>query len=419
MNIKTKKTNNHLTIVDLFAGAGGLSEGFQRKGFKIVAYVEKDKYACETLLTRHIYHQLKNEKCEKIYYDYLKGRISKEDFYKKFNSINPVINEEISDKTIVSIEKSIRDNMKLMKVKSIDVFIGGPPCQAYSIVGRARDPYGMKNDPRNILYKYYVTLLKKFRPKMFVFENVPGILSAGNGKLWNDVKLYFKNAGYDIAFKILDASDFMVLQKRRRVILIGWKKDKKLYYPDFHFIKHNYFVRDILIDLPHLKSGQCIEVGDYISEPTEYLQKTGIRTENDILIQHTTRLLSKNNIKIYNNVVKLWKIKHKRFKYSDLPDNLKTHKNVNSFTDRFKVVCDDLQYSHALVAHIAKDDRYYMHPDIKQKRNLSVREAARIQSFSDNYKFEGPRTSQLIQIGNAVPPLMAEKIAEKIKEMLN
>jgi len=409
---------NQFNVIDLFAGAGGLSEGFQRQGFKIVAYVEKDKYACETLLTRHIYWELKKGKREVIYYKYLKGLINKEDLYDCLKTVNPVINMEMSDATLPEIIKSIKINMKELNTETIDIFIGGPPCQAYSLVGRARDPYRMEKDPRNMLYKYYIELLKEFNPKMFIFENVPGILSAAKGKLWKDVQSYFRRAGYEIGFRMLDASDFMVLQKRKRVILMGWRENLNLSYPDFKRIAHNYVVKDILVDLPLLKPGDNLEVGDYESGPSDYLKKTGIRADRDILIQHTTRPLNKTDRQIYKRAIKLWKDKKQRLNYGKLPSSLKTHKNQKSFTDRFKVVVDNSSYSHTMVAHIAKDGHYYIHPDKKQLRSISVREAARIQSFPDNYKFEGPRTAQLKQIGNAVPPLMAEIIAEEIKEMI-
>lgn len=406
------------TMVDLFAGAGGLSEGFHRQGFNIVAYIEKDRYACETLLTRHLYWKLKKKGHEKIYYDYLKDAISRNELYRHTGEVNPIICMEISDITLPHIIKSVRGNIKRLNVQDIDIFIGGPPCQAYSLVGRARDPYNMEHDPRNILYGYYVKLLKKFKPQMFIFENVPGILSAGKGRLWKDVQTYFREAGYEIDFRILDASHFMVLQKRKRVILIGWKKNLKYSYPIFDTIPHNYIVRDVLSDLPLIHPGQRIEKCEYKSEPSECLAKTGIRAEKDILIQHVTRPLKEHDREIYRIGINLWKNERRRLRYNELPDCLKTHRNEKSFTDRFKVVADDMPYSHTLVAHIAKDGHYYIHPDIIQTRSISVREAARLQSFPDNYKFEGPRTAQLTQIGNAVPPLMAEKIAEKIKEIL-
>lgn len=410
--------NKKISVIDLFAGSGGISEGFHRQGYNIVAYIEKDRYACETLLTRYIYWVLKKKGNKNVYYDYLKGSLNKEALYTYVNSFNPVINIEISDAMLPQIIKSIKKNMKVLNIKNIDVFIGGPPCQAYSLIGRARDAYNMEHDPRNLLYKYYVALLKEFRPEVFVFENVNGILSAGNGKLWEDVQSYFRNAGYEVDFRVLDASNFMVLQKRKRVILIGWRKKLRLSYPLFDKVRHNYLVRDLLLDLPPLQPGQTIDVGNYNSEPSEYLIKTGIRTDRDILIQHAVRPLNENDRQIYKIAIKLWRKSYKRLIYSDLPESLKTHRNARSFLDRFKVVADDLPYSHTIVAHIAKDGHYYIHPDINQARSISVREAARLQSFPDNYKFEGPRTAQLTQIGNAVPPLMAERIAEKIKEML-
>jgi DNA (cytosine-5)-methyltransferase 1 len=407
-----------LSVVDLFAGAGGLSEGFHRQGFDIIAYVEMNKYACETLLTRHTSWELNKNGQTEVYLNYLKGKIEKQEFYKSLKIENPVINAKISDKTIPMITKTIREKMAASNIQNIDIFIGGPPCQAYSLVGRARDKGKMRWDSRKRLYQYYVKLLNEFKPKMFVFENVPGILSVAQGKLWEKVKKYFENAGYDIDFRILDSSNFMVLQKRKRVILIGWKKDSKLKYPEFEIKPHKYVVKDILSDLPALLPGKSIDYGEYASEPTEYLKMTGIRNNGGPLIQHTTRTLNKNDAKIYRIALEKWKKERVRLNYRNLPEKLKTHDNEESFLDRFKVVAEDMPYSHTLVAHIAKDGHYYIHPDENQLRSISVREAARIQSFPDDYKFEGPRTAQFTQIGNAVPPLMAEEIAAEIRNAL-
>jgi DNA (cytosine-5)-methyltransferase 1 len=406
-----------IAVVDLFAGAGGLSEGFHKQNHKMVAYVEKDRHSCNTLLTRHIYWQLARNSKRDYYLNYLKGNVGKEEFYHQLEGCNPVINAEISKKNIPMIVKNIRKNMAALGIKNIDLFIGGPPCQAYSLIGRARDPYKMEKDQRNILYKYYVELLKEFNPKAFIFENVPGILNAGKGQLFRDVCSLFKKSGYKLEKRILDSSDFMVLQKRQRVILIGWKKDCSFKYPEFKTTSHSYTVKDIFNDLPPLQPGEIIERGYYIaSEYSEYLKKMEIRKRDDILTQHITRPLTGIDRKIYKIAIKKWNEEKLRLRYDDLPEHLITHKNRKSFPDRFKVVAADLPYSHTVVAHISKDGHYYIYPDENQVRSLSVREAARLQSFPDDYYFEGPRTSILAQIGNAVPPLMAEKIAVKTKE---
>ncbi len=408
------------TFIDLFAGAGGLSEGFLRKGFIPVAHIEKDKQACLTLKTRTAYHYLREERKIETYYKYLKNEITRELLYKSVPEylLNTVINSEISESTFEGIFKRINKNLSLLGYKHIDVMIGGPPCQAYSLVGRARDPYGKERDPRNYLYQLYVKFLKIFRPYIFVFENVPGLLSAGNGALFKDVKNHFNDAGYEIDYKLLDTHDFGVLQMRKRVVLIGWLKELELAYPDFKKDSNGYLVKDVLLDLPPLQPGDSILHGDYIASPTEYLQKYGLRNENDVLTLHITRPHNERDRQIYRMAIEMWKRERRRLKYTDIPEKYRTHKNIKSFLDRYKVVADDLPYSHTIVAHIAKDGHYYIHPDIRQLRSLSFRETARLQSFPDNYYFEGSRTSKFKQAGNAVPPLMAEKIAERIKEMI-
>lgn len=408
-----------LNYIDLFAGAGGLSEGFIRAGFNPIAHVEMNKDACDTLKTRAAYHWLIENKKKKIYTDYLKSENkSKEELWKKVpeNIINSVINTEISKETLPDIFKKIDNELGKNK---IDLIVGGPPCQAYSVAGRARKD--MDNDPRNTLYKYYVEFLKKYQPKMFVFENVPGILSAKNGKHLDNIFKAVKEAGYDLAIppkNHLNAKDFGVLQDRKRVIIIGWKKELDFTYPEFETKEHNFQVlKDLFADLKPLKNGEgTLNAVEYLKPTTEYLKQAKIRNGLDIVTQHIARPNNANDLEIYRIAVEEWN-NGKRLNYAKLPSRLIKHANTAVFTNRFQVV-NGQGVSHTVVAHIAMDGHYYIHPDKKQNRSITVREAARIQSFPDDYFFEGSRTAAFKQIGNAVPPLMAEKIAEKIKEMI-
>ncbi len=416
-------SENKLTAIDIFAGGGGLSEGFCKAGFDIINHIEQDKNAAETLRTRVMFFLLKESGLIKEYYSYLYGRIRRKDLIVKYNLDdlidNNVIRQEISEETIDDIIKRVKFSMKMRGLKNIDVLIGGPPCQAYSLVGRARDPYKMEHDKRNYLYKYYVEFLKELNPEIFIFENVPGILSAGNGKLFDDIQKYMDNVGYEINYRILNSADFMVLQNRKRVILIGWKKGNNFGYPSFERIEHNYRVKCVLDDMPTLKAGEGDEAArDYkINDINDYLRKTRIRTKSDKVINNVARPHRKVDLEIYKYAINKY-LKGERLKYTDLPEKLQFHKNRKSFLDRFKVLDQNVSASHTVVAHIAKDGHYYIHPDINQLRSLTVREVARLQSFPDNYKFEGSRTAQFIQVGNAIPPLMAEIIARKVKEIL-
>lgn len=408
-----------MNFIDLFAGAGGLSEGFIRQGFEPVAHIEMDAYAAQTLKTRAAYHYLKENGKLNIYHRYLKNQITREELYEEVDPgvLKAVLNKEISDESINDIFQTIDEGLRNQRSTMVDVLIGGPPCQAYSLVGRARDPYKKEHDPRNYLYKQYVKFLERYKPKLFIFENVPGILTAGKGKLFEDVKKIMDEAGYNIEARVLDASMFGVLQKRKRVILIGWIKGSQFFYPELDKCEHNHIVSDILNDMPALRPGETKDF-IYTSPPSDYLLKYGIRSEGDILVQHISRPHNDHDREIYRLAIEHWNNEKKRLKYTDVPEEDRTHNNITAFLDRFKVVAGDLNFSHTMVAHIAKDGHYYIHPDINQLRSLSVREAARIQSFPDNFFFEGPRTAIFTQIGNAVPPLMAEDIAKKIKMML-
>lgn len=407
-----------LKYIDLFAGAGGLSEGFIRCGFEPIAHVEMNKDACDTLRTRTAFHYLKEENRIEEYYDYVKGKISRDELWLKIpeNLIKSVINTEISPETLPSIFGKIDKQLGKQKV---DLVIGGPPCQAYSVAGRARDPKGMTEDPRNHLYKYYVEFLKRYKPKMFVFENVPGILSANNGGYLELIFEAVREAGYELDKKVLNAKHFGVLQDRKRVIIIGWKKSLKFKYPHFEENEPQYqILKDLFSDLPKIKNGQgAWGFVEYANETNDYLEKSGIRNGVNFTSQHIARPNNRNDLEIYKIAVNKWVKDNKRLNYAELPERLIKHSNTKSFTNRFQVV-NHAGISHTVVAHICADGHYYIHPDIKQNRSITVREAARIQSFPDDYFFEKSRTTSFKQIGNAVPPLMAEGIANKIKEMI-
>ncbi len=412
---------NKLNYIDLFAGAGGLSEGFIRAGFNPIAHVEMNKDACDTLRTRAAYHWLKENGQSEVYYNYLKSETkNKEEFWEQVpkNIINSVINSEISKETLANIFKDI--DIELGKNK-IDLIVGGPPCQAYSVAGRARKD--MSNDPRNTLYLHYVKFLEKYQPKMFVFENVPGILSAKNGEHLENILDAVKKAGYEVSLptnkkQYINAKDFGVLQDRKRVIIIGWKKELGLSYPEFESEENNFeILKDLFSDLKPLQNGEgTLNAVEYLKPTTEYLKQAKIRNRLDFVTQHIARPNNENDLEIYRIAVDEWN-KGKRLNYASLPSRLIKHNNTKSFTNRFQVV-NGQGVSHTVVAHIAMDGHYYIHPDKKQNRSISIREAARIQSFPDDYFFEGSRTAAFKQIGNAVPPLMAEKIAKKIKEMI-
>lgn len=403
------------TIIDLFAGAGGLSEGFCQAGFIPIAHVEMDKDACNTLRTRCCYHYLHSKGQLESYYKYIKGDISRQTLYASVpaNIIDTVINVEISNETIDCTFKKIKE---LSKGRAVDLIIGGPPCQAYSLLGRHRKE--MEDDPRTLLYLQYGKFLEEFKPKGFVFENVPGLLSAKKGEHFKNLQDYFMELGYNIHFQMLNAADYGVLQNRKRIILVGWENEQDHGFPNISTYRSEAIVNDILSDLPILKAGDVKNVSPYIGQTNTYLEKSGIRSNEDFFVtQNISRPVNENDASIYDYAIKTWNNKRVRVKYTDLPQKVRTQKNEDSFLDRFKVV-DGNGLSHTIVAHLAKDGHYYIHPCLELCRSISVREAARIQSFPDNFYFEGSRSAMFKQIGNAVPVLMAKKIAESIKDLL-
>ncbi len=413
--------NKTLNFIDLFAGAGGLSEGFIRAGYTPLAHIEMNNYACDTLRTRAAFHWLKSNNQIKKYEEYLHEKKEKEDGRKLWGQvpssvISSVIQSEIGEKTIDELFTKV-DN--LIGDKTVDIIIGGPPCQAYSVVGRARDPKNMADDPRNYLYKYYIKFLERYTPKMFVFENVPGILSAQNGVHFNDIIQGIRSAGYIVDKKKLKASDHGVLQNRERVIIIGWQEGLNVRFPDFEKEENPYTILpDLFSDLPIRQQGEgaLTEIVGYTAPASKYLRKYHIRNGFDFTTQHIARPHNPTDLEIYRRAISLWLDKKVRLNYATLPAELQNHNNKTSFLNRFQVV--DPTCCHTVVAHIAMDGHYYIYPSLEQIRSITIREAARLQSFPDDYYFEGSRSAAFKQIGNAVPVVLAEKIAEKLKEQL-
>lgn len=394
------------TFIDLFAGCGGLSEGFYREGFKALAHVEINHFACETLRTRMKHYGYKDIDKEVIEHD-----ITAEDIIEEIdNAVNG---------------------------RDVDMIIGGPPCQAYSTAGRVRDKVGMATDARNYLFESYVKILEHYRPKLFVFENVTGILSAkANGKAIFPQVIKALGKEYKVIGDpdtiLFNTANYGVPQIRKRIIIMGVRKDidgieanelyqnviKTHYDPDMPEkergkLKKYVDVRQALGDLPPVLPGEDAST-DSFNYPcdNEFLTRIGNKGISP-LMDHICR---KNNdtdrerfrVMIENH----WSFGEMRRARPDLE-----HEHARVFDNSYVVQWWELP-SKTILAHIHKDGFQFIHPDYNQARTFTVREAARIQSFPDDFVFEGSRGEKYKQIGNAVPCLFAEALAKASKKTL-
>ena len=404
-----------INIIDLFSGAGGLTEGFRNQRYKILGHVEKEKAACETLKLREAYYSLKERNKLELYNDFLNSKTSIEDLLKHVpqEKLNKILNFEISQGNIHSIF-SFFDDLG----ENVDGIIGGPPCQAYSTIGRARNASKKSSDERIYLYKFYIHFLIKYQPKFFIFENVKGLLSfrdADEEFLLPRMKKEFEEAGYSLGYEVLNTKNYGVPQSRERLIIFGVMNEKKELIQEFFknlkkYEEDEVDVKTAFQGLPSLMAGEVNN--SYTNLSNDYVEQNFLQDSKTPLTQNIARPNNSNDLAIYKIVAEAKK-NGRNIKYSDLDSRLKTHKHTDKFLDRFKALSWDSP-SYTVVAHISKDGHHYIHPDTKQNRSITVREAARLQGFPDNYYFLDSRTSAFTQIGNAVPPIFSKKMADAI-----
>jgi DNA (cytosine-5)-methyltransferase 1 len=402
-----------LTFIDLFAGCGGLSEGFLQSGkYEGLAHVEWELPMVNTLR-----HRLVN-RWEHTNEDALK-RVIHFDIQKTKELIFGKWSEETAETYGLTNHTIIKNKglKGLIGRDKVDLIIGGPPCQAYSIAGRAQDKNSMKDDYRNYLFESFVEVVKYFQPKMFVFENVPGMLSAAPGGVPVTHRIYksFNAIDYEIKAPeelksvVLDASLFCVPQKRKRVILIGIKKNSDFNLNDVYSEilkltneKKIPTVKNAIGKLPPLFPLEVSEKqdGKNISHSTTVKK----------LLHHEPRYHNQRDIKIF----KKW--------IAEGMNNRTTAEKINFYNGLMHKQSNHAKYrnlewdkpSPTIVAHLYKDGLMFIHPDEQQARSISVREAAALQSFPDDFTFLGSSAYQFKMIGNAVPVRLAESIAEGI-----
>ena len=393
-----------LNVIDLFAGCGGLAEGFLKtKGYQTLAAIDWELLPVKTLrnrLFRNYGYSLKDARKRVLHFDIQKVK----------ELLNGYDDPRYGKSTGLK---------RVVGAKEVDVVVGGPPCQAYSFAGRVQDKNGMRDDYRNYLFESYVKVVKNFKPKYFVFENVQGILSAkpGGDLITNRIRSAFSDAGYLIPedlkeTALFDLSYFGVPQKRKRVFIFGVKKGLGKSCVDSFYNK----LRSYEQETPTTSMKAFADLSEFFPSSESSTKRVSHEGEQDVDKSHVPRFHNKRDIDIFKILAE--DIKSKEYKYASSSALIelykeKVEKKSKTKFQKYNVIRED-RPSNTIPAHLHKDGLRHIHPDPKQARSITVREAARLQSFDDDFEFLGPLGSQFKMVGNAVPPKFATLIAESI-----
>lgn len=373
------------TALDLFSGAGGMSLGFAMAGFRIVAGVDRDPWAVET----HVHN---------------------------LGGVGLV-------RTLTDKEEDVRAVLGEVGVPKVDVLIGGPPCQGFARVGRGKilslvrseNPERVDEweDRRNELFKAYLAFVRVLRPKMLVMENVPDMSIYHDGQTVHRMISSLKRMGYEASPMILNAADYGVPQNRIRLFIVANRIGRQMVPPHRLHTGRPVTLRQAIGDLPRIRPEESADVLRYDGRPrTVYARMMrGWLSESDrcLIYDHTVRRYAEDDQQAFRFMAE-------GQRYTDLPPHFRRYRS-DIFDDKYHKLYWD-RPSWTITAHIARDGYKYIHPDPEQVRTITVREAARIQSFPDWFRFAGFRTNRLTQIGNAVPPLLAQAIALMFREQL-
>lgn len=405
------------TFIDLFAGCGGLSEGFYEQGMHGLAHVEWEMPMVNTLRNRLVKkwgYSTEDAKKAVIHFDIQKtDELLKGSWTKDTLSVYGKTNASI-------IAKNGIDG--LINGKKVDLIIGGPPCQAYSLAGRAQDPNSMKEDYRNYLFESFVKVVDHYKPKVFVFENVPGMLSAKPGDILVIERICkaFDEIGYEIRSpkdmknSIYSAADFGVPQERKRIIIFGVDKKSKYSVENFYasldkliLTESKKTVRDAIGDMPKFRP---------LKEPYKIGNKNVSHelVGDKVISLHEARYHNARDIEVFRKWVSE--------SMNDIPNEQKVefYKQVSGRTtnhNKYRSLEWD-KPSPTIVSHLYKDGLMFIHPDVEQARSITIREAALLQTFPMDFEFIGSSAYCFKMIGNAVPVLFAKNIAQAIVNVL-